>query len=206
MGKISIITTGFLQCRRSLLEPGSGTDTVTVPVRCYLLHCSGSWWLFDTGQTPPELPQSPDAPFKIIVDETQTAGAQLRRAGINLTGIVISHAHRDHTAGLRDFPGVRTLIQKRETATSAGTQLLQDFPQQWEIIDGEYDFSGDGTMLAVPTFGHTLGHQSLLVCDHGNETLFAIDAAYTEKCIASASELEIYRRMKYKIIPGHPVI
>lgn len=206
MSEVTIITTGSLSCCLNLLEPGAGNITVTVPVRCILLKCPTGYWLFDAGQTPPEIPQDPHAPFKIIADGSQTAAAQLRLMGITPAGIVISHVHRDHTAGLRDFPGIRTLIQRREAETSAGKELLQKYPQAWEIIDGEYDFSGDGSALAVPTFRHTPGHQSLLIRNGSSETLYAIDAAYTENCIADAPELEPFRCRRITIIPGHPVI
>lgn len=204
--EVTVITTGTLRCRRNLLEPDAAPDTVTVPVRCFLLKCRSGYWLFDTGQTPPETAQSPDAPFQISVTETQTAGAQLRRLGVTLTGIVLSHAHRDHTAGLRDFPGVRTLIRRRELDTPAGIQLHRQYPQDWEIIDGEFDFSGDGSAVAVPTSGHTPGHQSLLVRNFDGVTLYAIDAAYTDKCIAAAAELQPYSGDGVTVIPGHPVL
>lgn len=204
--EVTVITTGILKCRRNLLEPDAAPETVTVPVRCFLLKCATGYWLFDTGQVPPETPQSPDVPFQIAVTESQTAGAQLRQLGVTLTGIVLSHAHRDHASGLRDFPGVKTFIQQREVVTPAGIQLQRQYRQHWEIIDGEFDFSGDGSAVAVPTAGHTPGHQSLLIREPDGEILYAIDAAYTDKCIAAAAALEPYRRRQIKIIPGHPIL
>ena len=206
MVEVTFINTGTLRCRRELLEPDSGSEIVTVPVRCILIKCASGYWLFDAGQTPPEVLQSPDAPFQISVTDAQTAAVKLRSTEIDLTGIIISHAHRDHTAGLRDFAGIRTLIQKRETETPAGAELMRKFAQKWEIIDGEFDFSGDGSAVAVPTAGHTPGHQSLLIRSRNSETLYAIDAAYTDKCIANAPELQEFIRRKATIIPGHPII
>jgi glyoxylase-like metal-dependent hydrolase (beta-lactamase superfamily II) len=38
-----------------------------------------------------------------------------------------------------------------------------DHPLEYRMIDGEHDVFGDGTVVLLPTFGHTPGHQSLLV-------------------------------------------
>ena len=200
---ITIITTGTLRCRKELLEPGSGNETVSVPVRCILLEHRGKFVLFDTGQLPPEQPQRPDAPFIICVSESESCAARVRGLGIadKIDFIILSHAHRDHSAGLRDFPGMRTLIQRREAESAAGRELLRHYPQQWELIDGKFDIFGDGSAFAVPTYGHTPGHQSLLA----GKTLYAIDAAYTSRAAATAAELKEYRDNGFTIVPGHPL-
>jgi glyoxylase-like metal-dependent hydrolase (beta-lactamase superfamily II) len=45
-------------------------------------------------------------------------------------------------------------------------------------IDGEHDLFGDGRVVCLPTYGHTPGHQSLLVRLDGGDVVLAADACY----------------------------
>ena len=50
------------------------------------------------------------------------------------------------------------------------------------MIDGEHDVFGDGAVVLLPTFGHTPGHQSLLVrAGKGAQIVCASDACYTRE-------------------------
>jgi glyoxylase-like metal-dependent hydrolase (beta-lactamase superfamily II) len=54
------------------------------------------------------------------------------------------------------------------------------------LIDGEYDVFGDGSVVCLPTHGHTPGHQSLrLRLDCGTVILTA-DACYMRKTLADS--------------------
>jgi glyoxylase-like metal-dependent hydrolase (beta-lactamase superfamily II) len=46
------------------------------------------------------------------------------------------------------------------------------------LIDGEHDVFGDGSVICLPTHGHTPGHQSLRVKLDGGEIVLAADACY----------------------------
>ena len=47
------------------------------------------------------------------------------------------------------------------------------------LVDGEHDVFGDGTVVCVPTPGHTAGHQSLRVrTAAGEEVVLTGDACY----------------------------
>jgi N-acyl homoserine lactone hydrolase len=57
-----------------------------------------------------------------------------------------------------------------------------DHPLDYRMIDGEHDVFGDGTVVLLPTFGHTPGHQSLLVrAGKGEQVVCASDACYTRE-------------------------
>lgn len=203
--QIHIISTGTLFCRKNLIEPDGGDEKIAVAVECLLLiHDSGRYVLFDTGQIPPEVPQNPDAPFIIRVTEAETCAAQLRKkfniAPENISAVILSHAHRDHSSGLRDFPGTATFIHEQESRTPEGAAIMEKYPQNWQTFSGELDIFGDGSAVIVPTPGHTPGHCSLRT---GN-TIYAADAAYTDKCIAQAPELKKFAGSQ--IIPGHKII
>jgi glyoxylase-like metal-dependent hydrolase (beta-lactamase superfamily II) len=50
------------------------------------------------------------------------------------------------------------------------------------MVDGEHDVFGDGTVILIPTYGHTPGHQSLLVrAGKGTTIVCASDACYTRE-------------------------
>ena len=46
------------------------------------------------------------------------------------------------------------------------------------LIDGEHDLFGDGSVVCLPTYGHTPGHQSLRLQLDGGEVVLAADSCY----------------------------
>jgi N-acyl homoserine lactone hydrolase len=100
---------------------------------------------------------------------------QLRAAGQDpaaLRGIVLTHAHWDHVSGIEDFPGVPVWVPEAERDFIASghlaTELVAGFGavsyQVYEFADGPYlgferslDVFKDGTVVLVPTPGHTPG-------------------------------------------------
>jgi glyoxylase-like metal-dependent hydrolase (beta-lactamase superfamily II) len=50
------------------------------------------------------------------------------------------------------------------------------------MLDGEHDVFGDGSVVLLPTYGHTPGHQSLLVrAGKQSQIVCASDACYTRE-------------------------
>ena len=45
-------------------------------------------------------------------------------------------------------------------------------------MDGEHDVFGDGSVVCLPTYGHTPGHQSLRLRLDRGEVVLAADACY----------------------------
>jgi glyoxylase-like metal-dependent hydrolase (beta-lactamase superfamily II) len=60
----------------------------------------------------------------------------------------------------------------------------------WQELDGDHDVFGDGRLVAIPTPGHTKGHQSLLVRLEGQTVFLLADAAY------------LVEKMRSRSIPG----
>jgi glyoxylase-like metal-dependent hydrolase (beta-lactamase superfamily II) len=55
-----------------------------------------------------------------------------------------------------------------------------DHPLNYQAVDGEQDIFGDGSLVIIPTHGHTPGHQSLRVrVSKGTEIVLTGDACYT---------------------------
>ena len=84
--------------------------------------------------------------------------------------IVNSHLHFDHAGGNELVPNATMVVQKREwqaaqdpeTAAKVGF-FRADFDHGHPVkqVDGEHDLFGDGSVVCLPTYGHTPGHQSL---------------------------------------------
>ena len=53
-----------------------------------------------------------------------------------------------------------------------------DLGHKLRLIDGEHDVFGDGSVICLPTYGHTPGHQSLRVRLGSGEIVLAADACY----------------------------
>jgi glyoxylase-like metal-dependent hydrolase (beta-lactamase superfamily II) len=120
----------------------------------------------DAGPRAPGRPQPGDR-----VD--QTLKAQLAAIGFkpsDITYLVLSHSHWDHTGNVRDYLGATWLVQKAERDVIFGERPLSnqsDFDglqaSKTQVLDGDHDVFGDGSVTILSTPGHTPGHQSLLV-------------------------------------------
>jgi glyoxylase-like metal-dependent hydrolase (beta-lactamase superfamily II) len=102
---------------------------------------------------------------------------QLAAAGYepsDVTHLVLSHYHADHTANANAFAGATWIVQKAERDFMFGTPPPGAIIDQssyselrnakTEALDNEdFDVFGDGTVVVMSTPGHTPGHQVLVV-------------------------------------------
>ena len=51
------------------------------------------------------------------------------------------------------------------------------------LVDGEHDLFGDGSVICVPTHGHTPGHQSLRVRLASGDVVLTADACYLRRAL-----------------------
>ncbi|HET6194857.1 MAG TPA: N-acyl homoserine lactonase family protein, partial [Acetobacteraceae bacterium] len=101
--------------------------------------------------------------------------------------IINSHFHFDHAGGNSLIPNATMLVQRREWDAGMDSDIDArhgydprdfDLGHGLRLVDGEHDVFGDGSVVCLPTFGHTPGHQSLrLQLDSGCAVL-AADACY----------------------------
>lgn len=94
-----------------------------------------------------------------------------------------------------------------------------DLGHKLHLIDGEHDVFGDGSVMCLPTHGHTAGHQSLRVRLDSGDVVLAADACYfcqtlrerrlpryvhdREAMLASLDRLEALERAGARIFFGH---
>jgi glyoxylase-like metal-dependent hydrolase (beta-lactamase superfamily II) len=99
---------------------------------------------------------------------------QLKEIGLtpaDVTWLAFSHTHFDHTGNANEFPDATWIFNKAELAwaeSKPGPFVNLDTFSAYktakkQMIDGDYDVFGDGSVMILKTPGHTPGHQSLEV-------------------------------------------
>ena len=119
---------------------------------------------------------------------------QLARLGLkpdDVSFVANSHLHFDHCGGNEFFPRATFLVQRPELEAARRLGFVPsyspspidfDHPLDYRMVDGEHDVFGDGSVVLLPTYGHTPGHQSLLVrADKHSQIVCASDACYTRE-------------------------
>ncbi len=130
--------------------------------------------------------------FRFHVTAADRLDLALRRLGVEpaeVRTVVLSHLHFDHVGGIAHLPNADLIVSEREWA-----QLREPHPErEWilrehlevpgarwrpitfeptadpmfEGFEGVHDLAGDGSMVLLPTPGHTPGSLSMLVRTEG---------------------------------------
>jgi glyoxylase-like metal-dependent hydrolase (beta-lactamase superfamily II) len=188
--RLRAFTTGWLTTDRAgLIEGGAGS--MRIPVVSYLVeHARGSL-VFDTGLHP-DVRVDAHARIGGLADFFTTElpdGTAVDERVADLTSgvdmVVCSHLHFDHCGGNALLGDVPVLVQRAEWDAAhggdpnAGYQDQDvDTGQDVRLLDGEHDLFDDGTVVCIPTPGHTAGHQSLRVRTEDAEVVLTGDACY----------------------------
>jgi glyoxylase-like metal-dependent hydrolase (beta-lactamase superfamily II) len=142
------------------------------------------------------------ARFHVNEDETLTAGLErLGYATTDVTTAVVSHLHQDHMGGVREIAHANLLVSAderrslhRPMAEARGLLRghidlpdLKWIPVEFSGLDDPalrpftrgHDMFGDGSLVMLPTPGHTPGSMSMLVRRlEGPALLLAGDLTY----------------------------
>src|SRR5579871_621770 len=157
---------------QSLWSPGANTG---VPIdfsdNCHLIrHSSEGYLLWDTGITDRLAAQpqgQPVPPLRQTWYRKQTLAASLASIGVKpdeVRYVAISHIHPDHVGNLDAFPDATVIMQKSEwDAAMTLPQKPFNPDHKTQLLEGDKDLFGDGSLTVLSTPGHTIGHQSLLV-------------------------------------------
>ena len=204
---------------------------VRFPIPAYLIETAEERILVDTGLHPDAVADPArrygraDAlgPVEPELDRSIAEQIDLR----SLTGVVITHLHFDHAGGLALLPPwVPVLMQRREweagqdaAAIAKNFYLPVDYAgigDRLELVDGDHDLLGDGSILLLSTPGHTPGHQSVQVGERlvigGDVTHFASGLddhrfpVFGHDFAAQAASAERLRGLRDAgalVLPGH---
>jgi N-acyl homoserine lactone hydrolase len=168
----------------SVWTPGENVGrSIEFSSTCWLVKHGSEWLLWDTGVPESALndPRGWSTLSKLIVyhlDKTLTD--QLAEIGLkpsDIARVAISHTHGDHIGNVGLFPNSTILMQQAEytwihspngpndnvNQLMALARNLLGTPKNLQLIDGDTDVFGDGSVTLISTPGHTPGSQSLLV-------------------------------------------
>jgi glyoxylase-like metal-dependent hydrolase (beta-lactamase superfamily II) len=179
-----------LDCGRSLANdesvwtPGENVGrSIEFSSTCWLIKHGNEWLLWDAG-VPESAHNDPRGwstlPKLIVYHLDKTLTDQLAEIGLeprDITRVAISHTHGDHIGNVSLFPDATIMMQRAEYSwinspngpsdnvnqLMALARELLGTPKNLQLIDGDTDVYGDGSVTLVSTPGHTPGHQSLLV-------------------------------------------
>ncbi len=215
-----------------------GEGDITLPVPAYLIEHPKGRVLFDTGLHP-DLQREPEKRlgprlaelFHIGFRPGEEVSARLEAIGRDpgkIDLLISSHLHFDHVGGNALIPNATVLIQRREwdvgqdhdDAIRRGYDPRDyDLGHKMHVIDGEHDVFGDGSVVCLPTHGHTPGHQSLKLKLNSGEVVLAADSCYfcqtlrerrlppsmydREQMLASLDKLAALERGGARIFFGH---
>ena len=204
---------------------------VRFPVPVYVIEHAEERILVDTGLHPGLVEDAakhydtPDALAFVEFDQEQSVDEQIDLSII--TKVVITHLHFDHASGLALLPpDVPVVMQRREGEGAHDKEAVKKnffLPQDYapaegrvELVDGDHDLLGDGSVMLLSTPGHTPGHQSVRVGEklviggdvsHYASGLedhrFPMFADSFEEQTASAERLKGLRDDGATVTPGH---
>ena len=198
--KLHAMTCGWLTMPYPLLMDGE-EGLLKVPIPSYLIEHPKGTVLFDTGM-PLEAREEKEKHIGVAADlftlhysPEEQISARLEAAGRDIAKVdylVNSHLHFDHAGGNSLVPNARLVVQRKEWEAGTVPELCaaNHFnPAHFDLghdrleVDGEHDLFGDGSVVCVPTYGHTPGHQSLKVRLEDGEVVLCADACYFRKTI-----------------------
>ena len=189
-------TCGSFQAPLTFFLGGSDRSFLTSPIPAYLIrHDSKGLALFDTGLGHRH---RREMDFRLAADQTgfvfhesNAFAARLRAAGIDpaqVRWIINSHLHADHCGGNASFPNATVVVQRAElnfarARLDGSLYSADDFEtgQPFLQVDGEHDLFGDGSLILLPTSGHTPGHQSAKVRLATGDVVLTSDCCYLQR-------------------------
>jgi glyoxylase-like metal-dependent hydrolase (beta-lactamase superfamily II) len=237
---------GILKTQTQYLLKDTRVGTAfNIPVTFFVIKHGKEWVAFDTGNNA-MVAKDPvaywskevtDAYFPVMKDYEEfreQVGKKLGLAPKDFKAVILSHGHLDHSGAIDNFKGTQVplylqnkeieVIKKAVESGKKTAYIPDDFKVMNELnikgIDGVFDVFGDQTVVAIPTPGHTPGHQSLLVKQTGGKSLLlAADAMYTVENMQDAippglawdipqslQALYVFKAMKLvgvEVVPSH---
>ena len=200
--KLYAMTCGRLVGRlKDMIEGEDGQ--VALPIPSYLIEHPKGRAVFDTGMHPQCRTDAAGRLGERVArifgfeqygpqDDVKSRLESIDRDPGKVDFIVNSHLHFDHAGGNELVPNATMVVQRREwqaaqdpeTAAKVGF-FKADFDHGHPVkqVEGEHDLFGDGSVVCIPTYGHTAGHQSLRVKLDGGDVVITADACYMREAL-----------------------
>lgn len=223
-----IFSSGYCTAHDRIVDPKNGRGKARFYATWLLIeHPTHGLYLFDTGYSPRFLEATrhfPDIFYgwatPAFIREEETAVYQLAQLGIqpsDLSGMIISHFHADHVAGMLDFPKipitchpaaleqvlsvnglgavrhgiVKALIPKdleERTGGMIDAQSIFESKNSDEPFNIQFmDVFGDGTVELAHLPGHARGQLGLCIHTADHTLFFATDAAWRKSTLETGT-------------------
>ena len=188
--EVHLLCDGFFSLDRSFLVymkyMGQAYDCALKPL---LITTSKQRILVDTGIG--ELPERSRKLYTVKRSPEQTLKAQLAKHGVkpeDIDVVVNTHLHFDHCGNNALFPNAKFIVQENEFRYACAPERFQqagyirelfDLKTDYELVHGKHRITDDA--FVVPTPGHSIGHQSVVVKDGDRNYVYCGDAAPTKE-------------------------
>ena len=167
-------------------DSGESADLWRSNAQCYALRSGGETLLIDTGFGP--------GPFDFLGGATGNLVPDMRAQGIepdSVGRVAFTHLHGDHVGwsvgadGAATFANARYVVPQADWDAFRGDANSPHVSAQIEplealgvmdLVSGEYALTDEIT--AVPTPGHTPGHQSFVIASAGERALILGDVIH----------------------------
>lgn len=179
---------------------------MTLADPCFLIKHPQGWLLWDIGWGSQYEGHATEIKQRNInVNVPTSLQAQLKQLGLKTSDIrfvALSHAHLDHSGDAGDvqlFSNATFLVQKAEydftqqkpLQASVKPETFKNLSNSHkQLLNGDYDVFGDGSVMILYTPGHTPGHQSLKVL-----------LPHTGLVILSGDLYHTRQAYQYKLVP-----
>ncbi len=229
--RVDLFNVGWLTAAAGLIRQGESADeSIRFPVPAYLVETATERILIDTGLHPAAVTDPggfyDGAPATTVFGFEQELSIADQVDLTTLTKVVLTHLHFDHVGALALVPAnVPVVIQRAEWAAGHDDAAVQrnfylprsytDVERPVELVDGDHDLLGDGSVRLLPTPGHTPGHQSVRIgelvlggdvvhfaagLDDHRFPIFGDDLTAQAE---SAQRLAALRDSGHTVLPGH---
>ncbi len=184
-----------------------------MPIYCWLIKMDDQLILVDTGDTA-KIYQEGYLPsgglyhkaVETRIKKEEEVSYQLEAMGVecsDIKTIILTHMHGDHLGGMYHFPEANFLVSRKEYdfavskkgpgsgyfkknwPSSFQPQLI-DYKQRKEgVFDESFAFDDHEKIVIVPTPGHSLGHQSVIVKSESTSYFIGGDLTYNLETLRS---------------------
>lgn len=192
---------------RDTYTPGEHSGRpFALPCNAYLIRRRDEWILWDTGIND-VIAMEPGGRMiahglrGLVVRTIRDQLSDIDLLPEDVTRVVLSHAHFDHVGNAALFPHATWHIQRREheAMTGPAPDRYGYLPELYEplktakveMMDGDHDLFGDGSLAVLSTPGHTPGHCSLLV-----------RLARTGPLLLAADVAHHHRNLQHRCVPA----
>ncbi|WP_434670976.1 N-acyl homoserine lactonase family protein (plasmid) [Klebsiella sp. B345] len=180
-----------------------------LPIGCWLIEHQDGLILVDTGESSHANDPGYQPwwhPFmkkceRRWVKPEEEVNSRLNALGFkssDVKWVIMTHMHGDHAGGIRHFPNSEFILSKTEAKDALSWKgpaqgfLNMHYPKwfkptttthddgPFETFDRSMSLTSKGDVVIVPTPGHTLGHQSVIIDMGEYYVLIGGDASYQE--------------------------